>query len=64
MADTTTPTTVSTSEQFTLNWKDLSKGALVAVVSAVLTIIYTTVQAGSLSFDWKAIGITAVTTLV
>ncbi len=43
----------------TLNWADFGKGLLVAVLSAVFTVIYTTVQAGSLTFDWKAIGATA-----
>lgn len=44
-----------------LDIKDLSKGLVMAVLSSVLTIIYSTVSAGSLSFDWKAIGMTAVT---
>lgn len=42
-----------------LNNKDFIKGLIVAVLSAVVTIIYNTVQAGSLTFDWKAIGLTA-----
>jgi hypothetical protein len=46
----------------TLNTKDFLKGLLVAVISAALTLIYTTIQAGSLNFDWKTIGITALTT--
>jgi len=43
----------------TLNLKDFIKGLLVAVLSAVVTIIYNTVQASSLAFDWKAIGMVA-----
>ena len=43
----------------TINWQDLLKGLIVAVGSAVFAVIYTTIQAGSLTFDWKAIGITA-----
>jgi hypothetical protein len=42
-----------------LNNKDFIKGLIVAVLSAVITIIYNTVQSGSLTFDWKAIGLTA-----
>lgn len=42
-----------------LNWADFGKGLLIAVLSAIFTVIYTTVQAGSLTFDWKAIGVTA-----
>lgn len=43
----------------TLNSKDFLKGLVIAVLTAVITIIYTSVQAGSLDFDWKAIGVTA-----
>lgn len=42
-----------------LSWVDFGKGLLIAVLSAVFTVIYTTVQSGSLTFDWKTIGITA-----
>lgn len=45
----------------TLNWKDFGKGLLIAVLTAIFTIIYTTVQAGSLTFDWKAILTAAIT---
>jgi len=44
-----------------LNSQDFIKGLVVAVLSAVITIIYNTVQAGSLTFDWKAIGTVALT---
>ena len=40
----------------TLNLKDLGKGLLVAVGSAVIGVITTSLQAGSLTFDWKQIG--------
>jgi len=42
-----------------LNLADIGKGLIVAVGSAVFSVIYATIQAGSLTFDWKAIGITA-----
>jgi hypothetical protein len=44
-----------------LNVKDFIKGLIVSVISAVLTIISTTVQAGNFTFDWKQIGIVALT---
>ena len=47
-----------------LNNKDFIKGLIVAVLSAVITIIYNTVQAGSLTFDWKAIGLTALSSAI
>lgn len=54
MAQTTT-----TSGQFSLNARDFLKGALVAVLTPVVTVIIQSLEAGSLKFDWTAIGITA-----
>jgi len=45
-----------------LNTTDFIKGLIMAVLSSVITIVYQTVQAGSLVFDWKAIGTMALTT--
>ena len=47
-----------------LNNKDFIKGLIVAVLSAVITIVYNTVQTGSLTFDWKAIGLTALSSAI
>lgn len=44
-----------------LNLQDLAKGLIITVLTSVLTIAYNTVNAGSLTFDWKAIGLTALT---
>ena len=44
-----------------LNIQDLAKGLIVTMMTSVLTIAYNTVNAGSLTFDWKAIGLTALT---
>lgn len=49
----------TTSTQFTLDWQDLGKGLLVAVGGAVVAAIESTVAAGSLTFNWKQIGLTA-----
>ena len=46
---------------FTLNSTDFIKGLLMAVLSTVITIVYQTVEAGSLVFDWTAIGTMAIT---
>jgi hypothetical protein len=43
----------------TLGSKDFLKGLVLAVLTAVITIVYTSIEAGSLAFDWKAIGMTA-----
>lgn len=53
--------TFTTSSQFTLDWKDIFKGLIVAVITPVLTVIMSSLNAGQLTFDWKAIGITALT---
>jgi len=44
-----------------LNIKDFIKGLILAVLTSVLTIVYTSVQAGSLTFDLKAIATAALT---
>ena len=44
-----------------LNTNDFIKGLVMAVLSTVITIVYQTVEAGSLTFDWKAIGTMALT---
>lgn len=35
---------------------DFVKGLLLAILTSVITIISTTIEAGSLTFDWKLIG--------
>ena len=52
-------TTITTSNQFTLNLKDVIKGLLVAVLTPVFTIIMTSLNEGELVFKWKLIGATA-----
>jgi hypothetical protein len=46
---------MKTSPLFTLDFKDLGKGLLVAVGGAVIAAVETSVQAGSLTFNWKTI---------
>lgn len=50
----------TTSTQYSLNWKDVGKGLIVAVGTAVLVIIQTSLDAGDLNFNWKQIGIAAI----
>jgi len=52
---------IMNSTLFTLNTKDFIKGLVVAVLSAVVTILYNTIQTGTLDFDWKQIGVMALT---
>jgi len=44
-----------------LNIEDLAKGLIITILTSVLTIAYNTVSAGSLTFDWKSIGLAALT---
>lgn len=43
----------------TLNGTDFLRGLFVAILSAVVTLLYTCIQAGNLVIDWKAIGMAA-----
>jgi len=47
------------SKLFSLSSEDFLKGLIVAIIGSVLTIIQTSLQAGDLKFDWKAILTTA-----
>lgn len=54
-----------TSEQFSLNWRDLGRGALIAVISAVLTSVYEAIETGGLeTIQWKTVLTVAVGALV
>lgn len=43
-----------------LNSKDFIKGLFIAVLTAVITMLYTSIEAGELMINWKAIGMTAI----
>jgi hypothetical protein len=50
---------MKTSSMFALDWRDIIKGLLVAVITPVFTIIESSIRAGSLTFNWTSIGYTA-----
>jgi ABC-type uncharacterized transport system substrate-binding protein len=50
----------TSSKQFTLNLNDFWKGLIMAVLTPVVTIVYKSIEAGSLTFNWKAILMAAV----
>lgn len=53
------------SEQFTINWRDLGRGAIVAVIGAVLTAIQQALSEGGLdTINWKTVGTVAVSALI
>lgn len=43
-----------------LNWKDLGKGFLMAVLTPVFVIVQQSLELGELTFNWKSIGLAAV----
>ena len=52
---------ITTSKQWMLNYRDFLKGLLVAVIGAVLTTVQTSLDAGSLTFNWKTIATVGIT---
>lgn len=48
-----------TNKQGSLQTRDFVKGLLIAVLTAVLALVQTSLQAGELNFDWKVIGTAA-----
>jgi len=48
------------SSLFTLNSKDWIKGLVIAILTAIITVVYNTIQTGALVLDWKAISIAAI----
>lgn len=51
---------MKTSKFLSLDLRDLLKGALMAVLGAVFGLIQTSLESGSLNFDWGHIAKTAV----
>lgn len=47
------------SKLFSVGLQDFLHGLLIAVIGAVLAVVTNTLQAGTLTFDYKAIGTTA-----
>lgn len=48
---------------FRLDWKDLIKGAVVSILSAVLTLVLDLLKAGG-ELDWRTIGTVAITAFI
>lgn len=48
------------SSLFTLNSRDWIKGLVIAVLTAIITVVYNTIQTGALVLDWKAISIAGI----
>lgn len=53
-----------TSKQFRLHARDYMKGALLSVITSVLTVVYDSVQLGDLNFDGKKIATVAIASAI
>lgn len=40
-----------------LNWQDVLKGLVMAVLTPAIVIIQQSIESGSFTFDWKSIGV-------
>lgn len=47
------------SDLFSINWKDVIKGLVIAVILPVLATIQQSISMGELTFNWRLIGLTA-----
>jgi hypothetical protein len=54
----------ATAPKYSLSQNDFLKGLIIAVGTPVITVLIQTLENGSLTFDWKAIGITALSALL
>lgn len=50
---------MKTSNFLSLNWKDVFKGLIMAILTPVVFLIQETIETGDLNFDWKKIAIAA-----
>jgi len=48
------------SPQFSLKWRDILRGLIMAVLTPVIVIIQQSLEAGHLQFNWQQIGMAAV----
>lgn len=45
---------------FSLGWRDILRGLVVAILTPVFVIVQQSFEQGSLTFDWRAIGMAAI----
>lgn len=62
-----TPTSkieIKTSEQFSINWRDIAQGLILAALTPALVLIQQSIDAGVFTFNWKPIAMSAVAGMV
>ena len=42
---------------FSLNWRDIAKGLLMAILTPVVVIVQQSLEAGVFTTDWKSLGL-------
>lgn len=47
------------SNLYSINWRDVINGLVMAVLAPVVVIVQQSIALGSLTFDWKLIGLAA-----
>lgn len=52
--------TVVTSKKYSLNWLDAGKGLVMAIITAILMAVESSLQAGELSLSWTKIAVPGV----
>lgn len=50
---------MKTSNFLSLNWQDVLKGLIVAILTPIVVVIQQSLEAGIFVFDWKSIGLAA-----
>lgn len=55
---------VIANKQFWLNARDFIRGALIAIITAALTVIQNSVQDGAFSFKWKNVATISITAFI
>ena len=47
-------------KQFTLAWRDILRGLIMAIVTPAILILQQSLEAGIITFDWHSIGMASV----
>lgn len=51
---------MKTSNFLSLNWLDIAKGLVMAILTPSVVIVQQSIEAGVFTFDWKVIGMAAI----
>lgn len=48
---------MKTSNFLSLNWRDIAKGLLMAILTPAVVIVQQSLESGVFTFDWKSLGL-------